>query len=310
MIEVINNDNLKKKDINEYSNKARLLIENNNGEILVANYGGVYLLPGGTSEKDEHALETLFREIKEELGIDLNIRNIEPLVEVEYYQKDYPKRDNKTVNRKLTTSYYNTMMNIDINEIKNNLTIEEIKDNFNLIWISKDSLISVLKENEKNSNNPRVKYFTNELVKVLNYYNRKEKTDYNSFAHRLASSGDDNILDLLKEERKRKEAYQKDSFIDMHMHSIYSDGEYTPDELINMAYNNHIGTIAITDHDTLDGLKHINKYTDKARCMNIIPGIELSAKTNKGRMHILGYDFDIDDKDLNNKMNEFKTNSY
>ena len=85
----------------------------------------------------------------------------------------------------------------------------------------------------------------------------------------------------------------ENKLIDMHTHSIYSDGEYEIDELLKKAIKNNVGTIAITDHDTLTGIKTIDKKYKKD--INIINGIELSAKVTKGRMHILGYDFDIND---------------
>ena len=95
--------------------------------------------------------------------------------------------------------------------------------------------------------------------------------------------------------------------IDMHMHTCYSDGELTPDELIEYAISRNVGTMAITDHDTINGLKNIKKnYGNK---IDIYNGIELSAKVPKGTMHILGYDIDINNQELNDKMHELKNNS-
>ena len=95
--------------------------------------------------------------------------------------------------------------------------------------------------------------------------------------------------------------------IDMHMHTCYSDGELTPDELIEYAISRNVGTMAITDHDTINGLKNIKKnYGNK---IDIYNGIELSAKVPKGTMHILGYDIDINNQALNDKMHELKNNS-
>lgn len=98
-----------------------------------------------------------------------------------------------------------------------------------------------------------------------------------------------------------------EKLIDMHMHTNYSDGELSPDELINLAIENGIETMAITDHDTIEGIKTVDKskYPD----IEIINGIELSAKVEKGRMHILGYDIDLENKNLNKKMTELKDNS-
>lgn len=91
------------------------------------------------------------------------------------------------------------------------------------------------------------------------------------------------------------------------MHTNYSDGELSPDELIRLAIERNIGILAITDHDTIRGIKSVDKskYPD----VRIIDGIELSAKTDKGRMHILGYGLDLDSKVLNDKMGELRTNS-
>lgn len=95
--------------------------------------------------------------------------------------------------------------------------------------------------------------------------------------------------------------------IDMHTHTNYSDGELSPDELIRLAIKRNIGTIAITDHDTIEGIKRINKSQYKN--INIVNGIELSAKVPKGRMHILGYNIDLNSKELTDKMSELKDNS-
>ena len=102
-----------------------------------------------------------------------------------------------------------------------------------------------------------------------------------------------------------------DKLIDMHTHTCYSDGELTPNDLIRLAIENGISTIAITDHDTLNGVKNLDRndsiITDSG--IEIINGIELSAKTNHGRMHILGYNIDINNKQLNDKLIELRLNS-
>lgn len=102
-----------------------------------------------------------------------------------------------------------------------------------------------------------------------------------------------------------------DKFIDLHMHTFYSDGEYSPDTLVKMAIYKNISTMSITDHDTLEGIKKVNRNDKYIRDsgITIYNGIELSAKVKTGRMHILGYDIDLDNKVLNNKMIEFKNNS-
>ncbi|MBQ8219480.1 MAG: PHP domain-containing protein [Bacilli bacterium] len=102
-----------------------------------------------------------------------------------------------------------------------------------------------------------------------------------------------------------------DKIIDLHTHTNYSDGDLSPSELIRLAIQKRIGILGITDHDTLDGIKKVDKsdslIVDSG--IQIIDGIELSAKVSKGRMHILGYDIDINDVNLNKKMGELKDNS-
>ena len=88
---------------------------------------------------------------------------------------------------------------------------------------------------------------------------------------------------------------ESDKLIDLHTHTNYSDGSLSPNELINLAIKKRVGTLAITDHDTLEGVKTIDRndslIVDSG--IKLINGIELSAKVTSGRMHILGYDINI-----------------
>ena len=99
--------------------------------------------------------------------------------------------------------------------------------------------------------------------------------------------------------------------IDMHTHTNYSDGDLSPGKLIRLAIDKRIGTLAITDHDTIEGIKKVNRneniIVDSG--IEIINGIELSAKIDKGRMHILVYGIDLKNKALNKKMIVLKDNS-
>ena len=99
-----------------------------------------------------------------------------------------------------------------------------------------------------------------------------------------------------------------DKLIDMHVHTNYSDGDFSPEEIIKLAKENNIGILGITDHDTLDGVKAINNKQFKD--IKIVKGIEISAHVDKGTMHILGYDIDLENKELNDKLEELKTNRF
>lgn len=101
--------------------------------------------------------------------------------------------------------------------------------------------------------------------------------------------------------------------IDMHTHTLYSDGDLSPEYLIKLAMEKGIGTLAITDHDTIQGIKTVDLSSSLIddNDINIISGIELSAKVKRGRMHILGYDIDLNNYNLNKRLLDLKnTNMY
>lgn len=102
-----------------------------------------------------------------------------------------------------------------------------------------------------------------------------------------------------------------DKIIDLHTHTNYSDGDLSPYELIRLAIEKRVGILGITDHDTLDGIKQIDKTNSLIvdSGIQIIDGVELSAKVSKGRMHILGYDIDINNVNINKEMEKIKDNS-
>lgn len=86
--------------------------------------------------------------------------------------------------------------------------------------------------------------------------------------------------------------------IDLHLHTYYSDGTMSPEELVTLARNNKVGTIAITDHDGMGGLAE-GMEAGKRLGVHVIPGIELSTEDEAGvYMHILGYCFDRENEAL------------
>ncbi len=80
--------------------------------------------------------------------------------------------------------------------------------------------------------------------------------------------------------------------IDLHLHTYYSDGTMSPEELVISAKESGVDTIAITDHDGMGGLEE-GLDAGKRLGVHVIPGIELSTEDEEGiYMHILGYCFD------------------
>lgn len=99
-----------------------------------------------------------------------------------------------------------------------------------------------------------------------------------------------------------------EKLIDLHTHTCFSDGDLTPNQLVSHAASKNVGVLAITDHDTLLGVQNLDRDVIPDD-MRVIDGIELTAKVNKGRMHILGLGLDIYDEHLNSKMEELQNNS-
>lgn len=77
-------------------------------------------------------------------------------------------------------------------------------------------------------------------------------------------------------------------YIDLHVHSCKSDGTFTPSELVYLAKDHGLSAFALTDHDTVDGVKEA-VTTGKKLGIEVVPGIELSTDYNGGDVHILGY---------------------
>ncbi len=76
--------------------------------------------------------------------------------------------------------------------------------------------------------------------------------------------------------------------IDLHVHSVYSDGSNTPEELLDLAERRGLSAMALTDHDTVAGIGPLLEAAKKSP-VEAVPGIELSAECDHGTMHILGY---------------------
>ena len=94
---------------------------------------------------------------------------------------------------------------------------------------------------------------------------------------------------------------------DLHIHSFYSDGELNVNEIIEKVKENNVDFFSITDHDTIIGSKEVilNNLHQKNN-LKFVTGIELSAKIDKGKCHILGYNYDINSEILNEKIKELK----
>jgi predicted metal-dependent phosphoesterase TrpH len=87
------------------------------------------------------------------------------------------------------------------------------------------------------------------------------------------------------------------SRLDLHLHTIHSDGSCTPTEVVNMAHQAGVTALAITDHDIMTGV--VEAMEAGQQCgIEIIPGVEISSLSGNSELHILGYFLDRQDSDL------------
>jgi len=95
------------------------------------------------------------------------------------------------------------------------------------------------------------------------------------------------------------------SFADLHIHTTYSDGYFSPAEIIDRVSKLDLEAIAVTDHDETGG---VNEAIERGREKNIevLSGIELSVDFQGLDLHLLGYGFDIKDADLTSYLGFFK----
>ena len=77
-------------------------------------------------------------------------------------------------------------------------------------------------------------------------------------------------------------------FIDLHTHSTASDGSVNPEDLPALADRKRLAAVALTDHDTIDGLAAARAAAGKYPKLRFVAGVEVSAKPPSGTLHILG----------------------
>jgi predicted metal-dependent phosphoesterase TrpH len=93
--------------------------------------------------------------------------------------------------------------------------------------------------------------------------------------------------------------------IDLHLHSNKSDGRLTPTELVRLAHQGGVRRMALTDHDTTDGVEEA-MAEGKALGVEVIPGVELGTDSRSGDMHMLGLFLDHHDQQFQATMARFR----
>ena len=91
------------------------------------------------------------------------------------------------------------------------------------------------------------------------------------------------------------------NLIDLHTHSTASDGSYAPAEVVRLAKEGGLAAVALTDHDTIDGVAEAVAAGEKYG-VEVIPGVEISARFPGGSMHILGLYIDYTNGHLDKRL--------
>ncbi len=86
--------------------------------------------------------------------------------------------------------------------------------------------------------------------------------------------------------------------IDLHIHTSASDGRFSPAEIVSRSAAAGLAVIAITDHDTVNGIAPALQAARAFPSLRIIPGVEISTDIPAGQAHILGYFVDYTDHEL------------
>lgn len=86
------------------------------------------------------------------------------------------------------------------------------------------------------------------------------------------------------------------TIIDLHMHTNKSDGALSPKELIDEAIKNNVKIISITDHDNIDSYTEDLIEYARNKGIILIPGVEITANAKRCEIHVLGYNFDLNNK--------------
>jgi 3',5'-nucleoside bisphosphate phosphatase len=96
-----------------------------------------------------------------------------------------------------------------------------------------------------------------------------------------------------------------DGKIDLHLHTNKSDGRLTPTELVQLVHKGGVRRMALTDHDTTEG---VDEATEEGRRLGVevIPGVELGTDSRSGDMHMLGLFLDYHDKTFQETMTRFR----
>jgi predicted metal-dependent phosphoesterase TrpH len=92
---------------------------------------------------------------------------------------------------------------------------------------------------------------------------------------------------------------------DLHIHTTHSDGTYTPAQVVELGRRSGLAALAITDHDTLNGVEPAREAA-AGTGLNVITGVEITTEFQNREIHLLGYFVPLDDADLNAALKQLR----
>lgn len=101
-------------------------------------------------------------------------------------------------------------------------------------------------------------------------------------------------------------AADKSGYVDLHLHTLFSDGTFTPEELAARGARLGLRAMALTDHDTVEGCARMGQAC-QALGVEFITGTELTAEFEGSEVHLLGYFLDVEHPRLLSEMKKFQT---
>lgn len=172
---ITNRDNLTEEQITDLARNVKLLLVNSQNEIMLWYSHHEYQFPGGTQEPNEELINTVNREIEEETGIQLNLKEIDAFACSIGYYKDWPA---KWRNKKIEIYYYEVKTDEKPNLDNLNLTEKEKEGNFELRYIPLDNVEEELKKNVNEFGDSHG--IAKEMLNLFKIYKNNEANNGNS----------------------------------------------------------------------------------------------------------------------------------
>jgi predicted metal-dependent phosphoesterase TrpH len=97
--------------------------------------------------------------------------------------------------------------------------------------------------------------------------------------------------------------------IDLHTHTTFSDGTFTPEELVALARERGLTVLAVTDHDSTEGLPRAFAAA-AGHGPEIVPGVEFSAARDGHGIHVLAYWIDLDDQEFQAELHRLREDRF